>query len=67
LHEAPAAALRDALTELHGGAARADIQAAMINGAVLSATALAVSLKKTARSQVLDELRASVRAMIELE
>lgn len=67
LHDAPAAALRDALTEFHGTPARAEIQAAMINGAVLAATALAVSLKKSARREVHTELRASVRAMIELE
>ena len=66
-YEASATGLGDALLELHRGAARAEIQAAMINGAVLAATAHAVSLKKSARREVHAELRASVRAMIKLE
>jgi AcrR family transcriptional regulator len=65
LHEAPNAALANALAELPGEQANSETLAAMIGGMVLAATSLALRLDKAERPQVCNELKAAVGCLID--
>jgi AcrR family transcriptional regulator len=65
LHEAPNAALANALAELPGEQANSETLAAMIGGMVLAATSLALRLDKAERPQVCNELKTAVGCLID--
>ena len=64
LHDAPNAALANALAELSGEQTSAETLAAMIGGMVLAATSLALRLDKAERPAVCNELKKAVERLI---